>query len=153
MTARDLYWGAVAVLAAALLGGPVGAAAYSAYVVSRVDVTDWSLVRDDVAAADATTMTYAATADMSAARKPVVNVQARFAGGSDYVIVRPVFYDADLAISHVGALSTLSAGVQLDDDGLYPSTTIGEWYSGGGVYCIAWVTSISGTADIWMGTR
>ena len=154
MTLRDLWFGVVAVVCAALVGA-VAHAEYSKYVVERVDSSDWADLRDEDVTGDdpATVAALTTITALQPSRAEWVGCSVRFAGSTDSAIVQPIFYSGTSTVERIGDAVTLTATAIDDGDTQYVSPS--EWWEANGASrCKFRITTISGTMkEVWGGTR
>ncbi len=150
---KYIWWGLVAIVCCAILGGPV-AAEYVKHFVQRCESSDYAELRDESVTTDdpATIAGLTTITAITVGRKLWVYTEIRFNGSSDSCIVTPRFYDASGDSQGIGDAVTISATSNTEDS-LYQSEKT-RWETEGATYCKFRITTVSGTVEeVWGGTR
>jgi len=170
---RATTLGLVAVIALVanvlLMLGPPAEARYETggqrvYSYDIVNYSNWDEVRTGISSADSTTMTWAAlggaTHGIDIQQSIRVDVFPRFTGATDTCTIRVAFFDSDgsggYTFKRYSDELTATASLRGDVDGAGKyATEEGTLFfdTDGEAKAVAIVTSITGTVDIWAGTR
>lgn len=160
MSARDYWWGGVALVCCGLLGliTSVSQAKYRSGDVQRVVTQistpqDFAELRADVAATDTTNISYSSSIAFQLDRAEVFYAYAEFTGSSDSCTIRAAFFDVDGNFLFSGDDYSATASPEAEDSLYQPTEGVWEWQTRGAYYAIPWVTDLSGTVTISGGTR